>query len=122
MPYQYLDEYLELLFINKDERKIVKKTTIFVANDTFYTLANLLHNPKNVALATILVSAKISKVEFPGSENYNLDDFKDRVKEKQRSEIDKTKYWFKMIDTEIELMNVNSIITMIFDFYSQIKK
>jgi hypothetical protein len=123
MPYNYLDDYIELIFRGKadPEAKRVRKATIFVCNDTFYTISNLIYDPKNVALASILLGARIVDIQYPGSPEYDLEALRDRVKENGRSEEERTKYWFKMVDPEIDLFIINDIINMMAKFYDKIK-
>ena len=77
MPYNYLDDYINLMFRNDDENegdkdiKKVKKATIFVWNDSFYTSANLIYSPKDVSLACILIGAKIMNINMP-SKHFSL--------------------------------------------------
>ena len=85
MPYNYLDDYINLLFNNSEELegdkdiKKVKKATIFVCNDSFYTSANLIYNPQEVALAWILIGAKIMNVNMRIIKLYSLLIKKNRI-------------------------------------------
>lgn len=123
MPYNYMDEYIDLLFKGDDESdsKKVRKSSIFFCNDSFYTVANLIHNPKDVALASILLGAKIMNVFYPGHKYYDMDKFKERVAAAGKNEVEQSKYWFKMLDKEIDLKKVNEIINSIYQFYDSVK-
>jgi hypothetical protein len=112
MPYYYMDEYIELLFKSKEDSdyKKVRKAAIFVCNDSFYTVANLVYGPKDVALAVILIGAKIMGVISPCGKYYDLEKLRQRALENKKTIPESSKYWYKILDPSINLKNVNEII------------
>ena len=120
MPYQYIDRYAELLFGSSDSKNTdcanAKKVAQFVCNDSFYTAVNLIHNPKDVALACVLVAAKNANVSMPFSKYYEFDTFIDRVAAstgKTVSTLEVKTFWFKLLDADIDIASVKDVVVQL---------
>ena len=70
----------------------------------------------------MLLGARIMDIHYPGSKDYDLDELKQRMHEKGRTEEEKTKYWFKMIDPELDLHVVNKVLDSMARFYEKVKR
>lgn len=124
MPYEYVDSFIDLLFkVDNDDTDVrkVRKATIFFLNDTFYTVSNLIHKPQDVAIASVLMGAQTMGVIYPGNKYYDMDKFKERLAAADKQNDEPNKYWFRMLDKEIDLKNVNEIINSLYQFYEQIR-
>jgi len=126
MPYNHMDEFIDILFnVDKEsdlDCKKVRKAAIFIWNDSFYTVANLTYDPKEVALAAILQGAEIIDVLYPGKKYYDMDKFRERAAKSGKAVQELNKYWFKNLDPSIDIKSVNEIICMIYQFYEKIKE
>ncbi|CAI2376246.1 unnamed protein product [Moneuplotes crassus] len=117
--YSLMDSFLQKLFSSdEDELKKVKKAAIFFLNDSFYTVASLVHKPCDVVLACILLGAQTMNVGYPGKKYY---DFKKIKLAMSKDKFDKpSKYWYKWVNPEIDMENVNEVVTSISNFYTKI--
>mmetsp|Transcript_2519 Transcript_2519/g.2973 ORF Transcript_2519/g.2973 Transcript_2519/m.2973 type:complete len:106 (+) Transcript_2519:561-878(+) len=99
--------------------KKVKKASIFFLNDSYYTIGSLICKQSEIALACILCGAKAMDIEYPGRKYYQMD----KLKEKMNTENQKysSNFWFKWLDSDINLENVNRVITLINEFYAKVK-
>ena len=125
LPHRYLSKYWDLLFKFKANYSIkeVLKASKVVWNDSFYTEANLIYNPKDVALACILIAARLLTIYTPLSKYYEREKFLSKFPKEENStenqEFSFEEKWFELLDMDINIEHVNQIAKILKTLYDQ---